>query len=508
MSSSRSSSRSWAESGRPRRPFAAVLTVLSGAQAGARHRLASDFATLGRHPSSDVRLDADHDLDVSARHAAVFRQGPTYVVRDLGSTNGTWVNGTRIRNDRSLEPGDRIRLGARGPELEFTIIDAAGAPIPPSPPLSPLPSKAVARETSEGTSVVTSPASPELALRREAVQQSTDLRIRMEVARQTDRLRRRLFAGFAASALLVASAVGWIVWKAVREQRAIGRERARLLAEVDSLQQVLANPADETHGLRGALDSARQETWALRGSIATEGSDQRDLAALDSVVSEAIARQTPLLRAAGFDPGVIEESESRSVALLFTEFPGGRAASATGFVARSRGETAWVVTARHAVRGDRGAEPTRIVLTVSRRAGVYRARLVAVDDSLELAVLRIVSHVAFRPVRAFATGPGRPGDPVAVIGFPLGLELPMDGDWMTTGVVPTTTVASVSRVLPDLMQLDGYGVAGVSGSPVFNGAGEVVGLLYGGQPQSGGRIVYAVPAPAIQAFLDRVAPVN
>lgn len=480
--------------------------MLSGARAGTRHRLASDFATLGRHPSSEVRFDAERDLDVSARHAAVFRQGPAYVVRDLGSTNGTWVNGTRIRSDRPLEPGDRIRLGARGPEIEFAIVDDAADRVPPLPAPSPPPPEPAAVETRPGTSLAPGVGSSGLGAWREAVQPSTDLRIRMEVARQTDRLRRRLFTALTAGGLVVASAVGWIVWNAARERSATARERARLLVEVDSLQLVLANAAEEAHGLRGALDSARHEAWALRGSIATGGSEERDLVALDSVVSAAMARHTPLVRAAAFDAGSIEEAENRSVALLFAEFPDGRAASATGFIARRRGDTAWVVTARHAVRTPRGAEPTRIVVTVSRRAGVYRARLVAVDDSLELAVLRIASRSGFRPVRAFAAGPVRPGDPVAVIGFPFGLELPMDRNWMTTGVVPSTTVASVSRVLPDLMQLDGYGVAGVSGSPVFNATGEVVGLVYGGQPESGGRIVYAVPAPAIRAFLDRVAP--
>jgi pSer/pThr/pTyr-binding forkhead associated (FHA) protein/S1-C subfamily serine protease len=481
-----------------------VLTVLSGARAGTRHRLASDFATLGRHPSSEVRFDAEHDLDVSARHAAVFPQGPTYVVRDLGSTNGTWVNGSRIRNDRPLEPGDRIRLGARGPEIEFAIVDATVDTVRPVPTPSPPPER-VADETRQAANLASGVGSSGLVARQEAVQPSTDLRIRMEVARQTDRLRRRLFTALAAAGLVVGSAVGWIVWNAARERSATARERARLLAEVEGLQRVLANAADEAQGLRGALDSARHEAWALRGSIATGGT-QGNLVALDSAVSEATARHTPLVRAAAFDAGSIDESESRSVALLFAEFPDGRAASATGFIARSRGDTAWVVTARHAVRNDRGAEPTRIVVTVSRRAGVYQTSLVAVDDSLELAVLRIVSRTAFRPIRAFTSGQVRPGDPVAVIGFPLGLELPMQRDWMTSGVVPTTTVASVSRVLPDLMQLDGYGVAGVSGSPVFNTAGEVVGLVYGGQRESGGRIVYAVPALAIRAFLDRVAP--
>jgi len=95
--------------------------VLSGARTGTRRGLTADFATLGRHPSSELQLDPEQDTEVSARHAAVFRQGPGYVVRDLGSATGTWVNGVRVRSDRSLENGDRIRLGANGPEIEFTV---------------------------------------------------------------------------------------------------------------------------------------------------------------------------------------------------------------------------------------------------------------------------------------------------------------------------------------------------------------------------------------------------
>ena len=95
--------------------------MLRGARAGTRGAVTADFATLGRHPSSDLQFDPENDNDVSARHAAVFRQGPGFVIRDLGSSNGTWVTGMRIRSDRSLEHGDRIRLGAGGPEIEFAV---------------------------------------------------------------------------------------------------------------------------------------------------------------------------------------------------------------------------------------------------------------------------------------------------------------------------------------------------------------------------------------------------
>lgn len=49
---------------------------------------------------------------VSRRHAELVRTGAVVIVRDLGSTNGTFVNGARVTGDQSLRPGDRVRFGA------------------------------------------------------------------------------------------------------------------------------------------------------------------------------------------------------------------------------------------------------------------------------------------------------------------------------------------------------------------------------------------------------------
>ena len=62
---------------------------------------------LGRSQSCDITLDTP---DASRRHAEIASAGAGYVVRDLESTNGTFVNGHRIREHR-LQPGDRIGIG-------------------------------------------------------------------------------------------------------------------------------------------------------------------------------------------------------------------------------------------------------------------------------------------------------------------------------------------------------------------------------------------------------------
>ena len=70
---------------------------------------------VGRSRECDVRVD---DGNVSRRHFELVQDGPTtWVVADLGSTNGTEVNGRRVSGRKRLDDGDRITIG--GTELVF-----------------------------------------------------------------------------------------------------------------------------------------------------------------------------------------------------------------------------------------------------------------------------------------------------------------------------------------------------------------------------------------------------
>ncbi len=74
---------------------------------GSRVAVGDEPVTIGRHADCDVVLE---DSNVSRRHAEVRRQGEEYVVTDLGSTNGTKVNGARIKQ-QPLADGDEVTLG-------------------------------------------------------------------------------------------------------------------------------------------------------------------------------------------------------------------------------------------------------------------------------------------------------------------------------------------------------------------------------------------------------------
>jgi pSer/pThr/pTyr-binding forkhead associated (FHA) protein len=85
----------------------AVLIVRRGPNAGSVFGLDQEETTAGRHPDSQIFLD---DITVSRRHAVVDHRDSGYVVRDVGSLNGTYVNRERV-DEQALQSGDEIQIG-------------------------------------------------------------------------------------------------------------------------------------------------------------------------------------------------------------------------------------------------------------------------------------------------------------------------------------------------------------------------------------------------------------
>lgn len=88
-------------------PDTALLVVKRGPNAGSRFLLDQSVTTAGRHPRSDIFLD---DVTVSRRHAEFRRDGDRFTVHDVGSLNGTYVNGERAEK-RQLATGDEVQVG-------------------------------------------------------------------------------------------------------------------------------------------------------------------------------------------------------------------------------------------------------------------------------------------------------------------------------------------------------------------------------------------------------------
>jgi len=88
-------------------PGEAVLVVQRGMGEGASYLLVGDVVTAGREPDSDLFLD---DVTVSRQHAELRRMTGGWLLRDVGSLNGTYVNRHRIE-EVALAPGDEVQIG-------------------------------------------------------------------------------------------------------------------------------------------------------------------------------------------------------------------------------------------------------------------------------------------------------------------------------------------------------------------------------------------------------------
>ncbi len=84
-----------------------------GLRAGAAYDL-THGAVLGRGEEADIVIE---DTFSSSRHARLIAQGETVILEDLGSTNGTYLNGEAVGGPQPLHDGDRIRIG----DSEFTF---------------------------------------------------------------------------------------------------------------------------------------------------------------------------------------------------------------------------------------------------------------------------------------------------------------------------------------------------------------------------------------------------
>jgi S1-C subfamily serine protease len=455
------------------------LRITKGARAGARERFDKSIVAIGRHPINDLRFDVERDLDVSSRHAELRIVGDRYVLVDLGSTNGTFVNGQLVDGERALFDGDVLTFGTNGPQAEFRIVgEAASAPQP----------------TRASSAAVAAPA-PAATNAPAGARPNTEVRIAMAVEKQTGALK-RLVLGLAAFVIVGALAAVWMTRKSAAETRA---QLASLIASNDSLARALEARLAQTGIAEASLAAAREETQRLARELQAQQARGGDVSAAAARVRESQVRTASM---AGMDYAAIAESNQRAIAFLVVEFPDSARSTGTGFNILPSG---LIVTNRHVVQQPDGTRAQRIAVAFDGTSAQWkRAVIEVVSETDELAFLRITTAGTYPVVAGIARDADavRVGAPVAIMGYPLGTATAgMAGSINTLRPSATLSVGTVSKRVDETLQLDAFAAQGSSGSPVFSARGQVVGVIYGGATESAGRIVYAVPVARLAAQL-------
>jgi S1-C subfamily serine protease len=382
-------------------------------------------------------------------------------VRDVGSTNGTYVNGTRVVGDVELKKGDKIAFGSEGPLVEFGV------------------------SSGETPSEV----------------------IRARLAKENRRLR-WMAAGVGIAGIVVAMI---LVVTTNRARAEWERERGGLIARIDSVldqsDAAVTSLQGQVEGLAQALRTSQDEVRMTRAGL-EQAAAANDGAAVDQLrqqlrsATEALSRQQ---LAASLDFRAIESANRHAITQIFVESEDGTVATGTGFAVRP---DATIVTAGHLVAGaDRTRRPRRIAVQFSDSEQYFPARVLAVSDEADLAVIRADNIAGGVPViRGFNQRADTlaDGTPIAVIGFPRGGETGMPGSANERVARPLISAAIVTDNDGTNLEARGYGAAGASGSPVFDATGRVAAILYGGRDAPDGHTLVAVRADAARKLLDSV----
>jgi len=470
--------------------------VLTGSRAGHRERFTKPVIAIGRHPLCDFQFDPQQDLDVSTRHAEIRAVGDGYVLVDIGSTNGTYVNGVRIARERRLESGDEVAFGEFGPKVRLEIVVESA-----SETKSPAQRDRHAARGENGAPESAAPDAASPPATRSIVTEARPVPGSAADAPRRDVRRRASMAGALAAALVVAA--GGAYWLGHHNARATDAELVRLTKTNDSLAQTyadrMASINSRAAGLDSSLAAAQQERDRMRTALSgTNGAHadtlSRELHALES-------RRHAMLTAAQVDYSTIASRSGPAVTMVAVQWPDSSAFSGSGFAVSSRGE---IVTNKHLVQhGD--AYPMRIAVIFSDTKAWLPAHVVRVSATADLAMLQVDAPGPFPAIASLASKAADTpvGKAVAIIGYPLGTDTPMEGSGTRITARSTLVAGTLSKNLADVLQIDAYAGQGSSGSPVFNTAGSVIGVVYGGARESAGRIVYAVPVDEVGALLGK-----
>jgi S1-C subfamily serine protease/pSer/pThr/pTyr-binding forkhead associated (FHA) protein len=382
----------------------AVFIHITGLKRGQREIIGDPQISIGRAPSSTLAF-APTDTRASAHHAEIAFDGTGYVLRDAGSTNGTYVNGRRVYTTR-LKAGDIIEFGTGGPQVQFEF------------------------EGEESAQLVTVPVAPTQAL--DTVTRGNGL------GAQTG-------------------------------GKEFGRTTVRLMID---------------HAVKKSSTQFRVLVTTLTILVV----------ALMSVVAYLVFKPTQV---AGFDPSGIARKNQAAVVFIYVRFVltdengtpiDEEAATGSGFVVSPKG---YIVTNRHVLqlweydptwvrnRYKGVIKEIKIVFADHSPDEARPGQVVRISDSTDtdVAILHVDPFDGMPVLTNFNADVGSlsQGDPVVVIGYPLGKDL---FEFTNAKTAQTSLSAGViSKVSPRKIQIDASANPGNSGGPIFDAKGRVIAVL-------------------------------
>jgi len=492
----------------------------------ARLELVRGELTLGRAPSNVAVIPGDAYPQVSAHHARIRQDGHDLVLEDLGSRNGTFVNGERVEQ-RRLRDGDIVQLGSHGPQfvVEFPLGQSATVVVDPE-------TAARVLGTDPGSSTTVFKVKRALGIppdadvaqwvqRHErrwrksawltvAVGLLVGVGVAIAAAGRADGLDQIAQLNAELNAKLAAASQAFDrqreEWEA--QKAALERERTALLAQIERVASHEESSSAELAELRRRLDDTNRSLERFNpvnvelARLEGIGRVQRAVVYVETRLRFRSSKSQRLLRRHG-GQGTDDASNDEDHAYE-------RESSGSGFCIHPDG---FIISNAHVVQ-PRGYDQPIVIdesetlvpelthtVVFSGDARRHRAEIVRVIDVPEedLALLRIepFPDMPYLPDFRVDVPPPPIGAEVYLHGFPLGRMAIQEGD----RVIASSFRGILSRSVSNWLQVDAAVHPGNSGGPLTDGAGRVIGVVCRVQRIPEGALApdmgYAVPIAAV-----------
>jgi len=439
----------------------ARLVHLAGGRAGESTVIWKSCAMLGRSSQADVRFGPDGDRMVAGRHAALAWQDGVWTVRDLGSVNGTFVDGSRVHGETALRDGSVIQLGRDGPQVRFSVIWEAGAPEPV---------RTVDVDAMDDPDAFRPvPHTPVILSRPD--------RDRPRVAPAHRHAR-----GPAVALAVAVAVLGGITLARAGPSHAPDAMREALLSQADSTFATLDAVPGASASMRSAVSETQSRVALLRGRVRRAPEDPVALTALRDSLDLLAARARRLAGAAAIDLDAVARGSDPAIGLVEARLADGRRATFVAYAMRGQDGRVRFVTSTPLL-ADAAVAPTGLRLFLRGEAAGIPMRVAARHPARGLSVLARESEGGGEALSGPPATFPAPGEPVVLMHAGPAAE-------RATFIESRAGVAAVVSVRRGEARLEQLGDGPVAGSAVFDRRGTLVGMVL---PESAGFGVRAVP---------------